>query len=89
MFNLSDFDEGEISSREESRTSYGRFHLRIRKWKRKRGSAAKHHLWWFVHNCVAHPLIGILPVRETFAFHDYTSDRINLKEEVKGRSPVR
>lgn len=38
---------------------------------------SKHTVWWFVHNCIAHPLIGILPVRTAFRFHDWTSLRMH------------
>src|SRR5690348_2106646 len=31
----------------------------------------QHHFWWFVHNCIAHPMIGLLPIKKTFSFHDY------------------
>lgn len=34
-------------------------------------------VWWLVHNCVAHPLIGILPFSMFFRFHDWTSRKIN------------
>lgn len=36
-----------------------------------------HTFWWFVHNCIAHPLIGILPCRHTFDFHDWSSERMH------------
>lgn len=39
----------------------------------------QHYFWWFVHNCIAHPMIGLVPIKTTFRFHDYTSDKINLK----------
>lgn len=42
-------------------------------------AVAEHHFWWFVHNCIAHPIIGLLPHKKTFAFHDYTSDKLNSK----------
>lgn len=38
-----------------------------------------HGFWWFVHNCVAHPMIGLCPIKSFFEFHDYTSNKINLK----------
>ena len=38
---------------------------------------AKHQFWWFIHNNVAHPLIGVLPFRVFFRFHDYTSRRMH------------
>lgn len=77
--------EQEIKKREQEAlkarlsTAQGRFWWRIETWEAKKGSAAEHHFWWFVHNCVAHPLIGVLPVKSTFDFHDYTSDKINCK----------
>lgn len=40
---------------------------------------AVHAFWWVTHNAVAHPLIAFLPIKPTFRFHDYTSDKINLK----------
>jgi hypothetical protein len=40
---------------------------------RHEGVVIKHRAWWLVHNLVAHPLIGILPVSWAFRFHDYTS----------------
>lgn len=61
------------------KTSEGRFHYRIEQWQEKKGSALGHHFWWFVHNCISHPLIGVLPRNETFRFHDFTSDKINCK----------
>lgn len=33
--------------------------------------------WWFLHNCVAHVAIGILPIRAMFRFHDFTSRRMH------------
>lgn len=61
------------------KTSYGRFHDRIRKFRKNKKSVLVHHFWWFVHNCISHPAIGVLPIKATFRFHDYTSDKINLK----------
>lgn len=29
--------------------------------------------WWLVHNCVAHPLMGVYPSPTTFKFHDMTA----------------
>ena len=36
-----------------------------------------HSAWWFVHNCIAHPLIGVFPRRPAFRFHDWTSRRMH------------
>lgn len=77
MFSDEEFDN--MYKKERMKTSEGRFHLRIEKWKTQRGSVLEHHFWWFVHNCISHPLIGLLPRTETFEFHDYTSDKINCK----------
>lgn len=60
-------------------TSQGRFHARIWKFREQGRPVAAHHFWWFVHNAIAHPLIAVLPVGWTFAFHDYTSSKINGK----------
>lgn len=38
---------------------------------------AQHHFWWLLHNCVAHPAIGFVPVKATFDFHDWTSRKLN------------
>lgn len=78
------FEDLEKRDREEElkrrlSTSFGRFGWRIEKWKRETGSALPHHFWWFVHNCVAHPLIGLVPVKQAFEFHDYTSKKINAE----------
>jgi hypothetical protein len=57
-----------------------RFDKRIEVFKQKKKPVAVHHFWWFVHNCVAHPLIGVLPFAKwTFRFHDWTSHRINAE----------
>lgn len=59
-------------------TSEDRFYMRIRRWKLYTGgSALGHHWWWFVHNCIAHPAIGLCPTTKTFQFHDWTSVKIN------------
>lgn len=37
----------------------------------------EHHFWWLLHNCVAHMLIGIIPIKLFFTFHDWTSRKLN------------
>lgn len=37
----------------------------------------KHLGWWWVHNCIAHPLIGMVPIKAAFDFHDWTSRKLN------------
>lgn len=32
--------------------------------------------WWVVHNCVAYPIIGLVPLKFAFDFHDYTAKKI-------------
>lgn len=78
-----DFNNNQSNPKYNSRTSYGRFYLRIGKYRELKKNVAYHHFWWFVHNCISHPLIGILPIKTTFDFHDFTSDKINAKKEMK------
>jgi hypothetical protein len=54
-----------------------RFVKRIAAFKEEEKPVYKHHVWWLIHNCVAHPLIGVLPCKKTFDFHDWTSKKIN------------
>lgn len=39
----------------------------------------QHRFWWAVHNLVAHVAIGLVPVRATFRFHDWTSHKMHQK----------
>lgn len=55
-----------------------RFYHRIKLYDKWRISRSVHHFWWFVHNCIAHPLIGVVPSHLTFQLHDWTSNKINL-----------
>ncbi len=57
-----------------------RFYARAEQHVQRYGDRRRYYLWWVIHNCLAHPLIGILPFRPFFEFHDYTSRRINVKE---------
>lgn len=36
-----------------------------------------HYGWWVLHNCVAHPLMGFLPFKIFFDFHDWTSEKLD------------
>lgn len=56
-----------------------RFENRVAVFKKEDKPVYKHHFWWFVHNCLAHPAIGIYPCKNTFDFHDWTSKKINGK----------
>lgn len=39
----------------------------------------EHHFWWLTHNILAHTLIGLIPVKMFFDFHDWTSKKLNAK----------
>ena len=66
----------------ESTGSGDRFPKRIEKFKKaeKRFPILQHYFWWFVHNCITHPLIGLIPVKPFFQFHDWTSVKLNAGE---------
>jgi hypothetical protein len=57
--------------------SEGRYHARIETFEEQQKPVIKHHVWWLMHNCVAHPLMGLMPVKVFFDFHDYTSRKIH------------
>lgn len=52
--------------------SEDRYHKR-----KARLTSARHVFWWLVHNNVAHPLIGLVPRRFAFKFHDWTSRKLH------------
>lgn len=54
-----------------------RFPARVQNFRDSGRSVVTHHFWWLVHNCVTHPLIGVMPIKPFFDFHDYTSRKIN------------
>jgi len=56
-----------------------RFEARVEGFKQESKPVFKHHVWWFIHNCIAHPMIGLAPCKKTFDFHDWTSKKINGK----------
>ena len=62
----------------ESTGSAERFPIRIEKFKKKKKflPLLQHYFWWFVHNCITHPLIGIIPFKPFFEFHDWTSVKL-------------
>ena len=70
-------DDGFMSSDETGAEQ--RFESRVSIFKKEDKPVYKHHFWWFVHNCIAHPMIGIYPCKKTFDFHDWTSKKINGK----------
>jgi hypothetical protein len=45
--------------------------------RRKTRPGLLHTTWWLVHNCIAHPLIGVFPRRPAFRFHSWTSRKLH------------
>ena len=41
--------------------------------------AIEHHFWWLTHNILAHTLIGLIPIKWFFDFHDWTSKKLNAQ----------
>lgn len=69
----------EQTSEPDIKTSYGRFQLRAEKFKDDGEvlGGIRHYGWWLLHNVVAHLGIGVFPTKPTFAFHDWTSHKLN------------
>lgn len=67
----------------ESTGSADRFPIRIDKFRKaeKRFPILQHYFWWVMHNCVTHFLIGLVPIKPFFQFHDWTSVQLNAGEE--------
>jgi hypothetical protein len=84
MFWKYDEEEEKVVEKEELPSSdetgaEERYQSRIEVFKKDDKPVYKHHYWWLLHNCIAHPLIGVLPCKSTFDFHDWTSKKINGK----------
>jgi hypothetical protein len=62
--------------------SADRFPKRIKKFRKaeKRFPILQHYFWWVMHNCITHFLIGIVPIKPFFQFHDWTSVKLNAGE---------
>jgi hypothetical protein len=73
MFEMLDELDNEDGSAE-------RFDARADQHVQTYGDRKRYFFWWVVHNCIAHPLIGVMPFRPFFEFHDWTSRRINAKD---------
>lgn len=44
-------------------------------------SAARKRLWWFAHNALVHPVLGVAPgCRWAWAAHDWTAERMGGQE---------
>lgn len=48
---------------------------------------ARHHVWWLLHNCVAHPLLGVFPWAFAIWLHDKTSQHLNLRKKFARSDP--
>lgn len=53
-------------------------------WIQKNGhfsawSKIKHRFWWFVHNCIVHPLCGMFPYGPLFRLHERSTEKLYLK----------
>jgi hypothetical protein len=61
------------------KTSYERFRYRTEAWRlrAKNLNQVRHAYWWLLHNCVIHPLIGVLPIKPIFDLHDWSSVRLS------------
>lgn len=66
----------------ETTGSADRFPVRIKKFRKAKKSfpMLQHYFWWLIHNCVTHFLIGIIPIKPFFQFHDWTSVKLNAGE---------
>jgi hypothetical protein len=49
----------------------------VERWGEVEWGILLHRFWWLVHNCVAHPLIGVCPIKTFHDFHDWTSIKLN------------
>ena len=60
-------------------SSYLRFYHRLGRFKARKSSfpRTRHAFWWVLHNCIAHIGIGLVPIKITFQFHDWTSKKLN------------
>lgn len=43
----------------------------------------RHHLWWLLHNCISHPLLGVFPTKGMVWFHDWTSQHLNCRDHIR------
>lgn len=85
--------------REKLRTSEGRYYDRIKQqvnahnyykllkhvYPDYKGTAPKirHHIFWVLHNCAAHPLLGVFPNKYLVDIHHLTSEWLNNERNSK------
>lgn len=67
----------------ETTGSADRFPKRIEKFRKaeKKFPVLQHYFWWVMHNCITHFLIGIIPIKIFFKFHDWTSVKLNVGQQ--------
>jgi len=95
VFNMEDDDDDDYNpndvskwsldeiNKENLKASYSRYEHRKEKWKYVSGKKfplLRYRFWWMTHNLIAHNLIGVFPFQVFFKFHDYTSNKLNLKK---------
>lgn len=70
-------------------TCVGRYQARRARWcqRHKVLPLARHQVWWLLHNCVAHPWLGVSPSPRALWFHDFTSKRLNLFPRMRPSPP--
>ena len=72
MFNFDRSEEGAFERHQERKLNFKRAFNRL--------PLVRYYIWWLIHNCIAHPLIGLFPFTKlTFAFHDWTSQHMHPK----------
>lgn len=54
-----------------------RYFFRMKLYSNNKKPIVVYRFWWFVHNCIAHFLIGIMPFDMFFKFHDWTAKKMN------------
>lgn len=66
----------------ESTGSAERFPIRVEKFRKNKKflPVIQHYGWWFLHNFITHPLIGVFPLKLFFEFHDWSSVKLNAGE---------
>ena len=67
----------------EAKTSKERYVKRVQRFVDDADDEEKypkltHHLLWLIHNCIAHPMLGLFPGYYTVQFHNLTSNWLNL-----------
>jgi len=82
--NFEDFED------EAPSTCESRYHERVEKFVQDGtpNPRLRHHLLWLAHNCVAHPLLGVLPNMRTVELHTVTSNWLNKNRAMRDLVPM-